>query len=112
MTEDRIQQEIVQWYTNNYCLKHHKPRGLVFHVPNEQQQKRVRIGVMAGVSDLIVILPTNKLIFVEIKTTSGKTTPKQDAFAERVDEHGFTYVVIRSLEGFKNLIKDQLYENC
>jgi len=35
MKENKIQSECYQWYNNNFCLKHHNPRGLMFSVPNE-----------------------------------------------------------------------------
>ncbi len=34
-SESRIQQEIVTWYKNNYCLQHHNPRCMIFSIPNE-----------------------------------------------------------------------------
>ena len=35
LSEARIQQEIVMWYKNTYCLEHHDPRCMIFSVPNE-----------------------------------------------------------------------------
>jgi hypothetical protein len=36
-SEDKIQQEAFIWFTNNYCLKHHEPRLLMFSVPNDSE---------------------------------------------------------------------------
>ena len=108
LSEAAIQAEIVRWYNNTYCLVHHNPRGLIFHVPNQNQYKLIGIGVLAGVSDLIVILPTGRLIFVEVKDDNGKQSDKQRAFELRVDALGYTYAIVRSLEEFKEVIK----KNC
>jgi hypothetical protein len=103
-SEAAIQAQIVQYFNNTYCLVHHNPRGLIFHVPNQNQYKLTNIGVLAGVSDLIVILPNRALIFVEVKDNAGKQSDKQRAFECRVDALGYTYAVVRSLEEFKNVI--------
>jgi hypothetical protein len=103
-SEAAIQAQIVQYFNNTYCLVHHNPRGLIFHVPNQNQYKLTNIGVLAGVSDLIVILPNRALIFVEVKDNTGKQSDKQRAFECRVDSLGYRYVVVRSLEEFKNII--------
>lgn len=105
-TEDRIQQEIVEWYRNNYCLKHHNPRGMIFAVPNQGQRYLTKIGVLAGVSDLIVILPNSKMIFVEVKTDKGVVSKVQREFGVRVYSHDFDYHIIRSLDSFRLLITD------
>jgi len=110
-SESKVQQQCVQWYNNTYCLVHHNPRGLIFHIPNQNQYKLTNIGVLAGVSDLIIILPTKpneatgQLIFVEVKDNTGKQSDKQRAFECRIDALGYTYAVVRSLEEFKQLIK-------
>ena len=108
-TENKIQQEIVQYFRNNYCLKHHNPRQCIFSVPNDsknavEQQRKVNTGLMAGVSDLIVLINGNA-IFVEIKTEIGKQSDKQKEFEETVTLQGFKYYLVRSLEEFKQIIE-------
>jgi hypothetical protein len=108
-TENKIQQEIVQYFRNNYCLKHHNPRQCIFSVPNDsknavEQQRKVNTGLMAGVSDLIVLINGNT-IFVEIKTEIGKQSDKQKEFEETVTLQGFKYYLVRSLEEFKQKIE-------
>jgi hypothetical protein len=110
MTESKIQQEIVNWYNNTYCLKFHEPRGLIFAVPNGGTRNKLEAitlkatGMLAGVSDLIVILPNGKLIFVEIKTDKSKQSEKQIEFEHRVKALGYEYCIIRSLDEFKKII--------
>lgn len=35
LSEAAIQQSIVRWYQNTYCLQHHSPRCMIFSIPNE-----------------------------------------------------------------------------
>lgn len=111
--ESKIQSECFIWYNNNFCLKFHNPRGMMFSVPNELGGKNKistalarSTGLMAGVSDTIIILPNSKFIFVEFKTQTGKQSEKQKEFEERVKKHGYDYFIIRSVEEFKKLILD------
>lgn len=107
-TEDKIQQEIVMWYRNTYCLKHHNPRNIIFSVPNDskdakEQMRKIATGLFSGVSDLIVI-HFGKILFIEIKTEVGKQSDKQKDFENIVLSHNFQYYLIRSLDEFKKMI--------
>ena len=101
--ESKIQQEIVIWYTNNYCLKHHEPREIIFSVPNENQQRLISSGVLPGVSDLI-FSHRGELIFCEVKRPGQKQRPKQVEFQERIEALGFKYFLVYNLEQFKKII--------
>ena len=82
VSEAKIQQEIVVWFRNTYCLKHHKTRMCIFSVPNEASYKNKNFrltGTLSGVSDLIVVIP-NKTLYIELKTATGKQSPKQKEF--------------------------------
>lgn len=106
MTEAKIQQQIVQYYRNNFCLNHHEPQHVIFSVPNESKSKmetlrKKAIGMMSGVSDLIII--TDKwTIFVEVKTQTGVQSESQKRFQSIVEALGYEYMLVRSLEDFKN----------
>lgn len=115
MTEAQLQASCYNWYNNNFCLKFHNPRGLMFSIPNELAGRNAvatllakSTGLTAGVSDTIVILPNGKLLFVEFKTATGKQTGKQKEFEKRVTELGFEYKIIRTFEEFKKITE---YEN-
>ena len=99
-TESRIQQDIVVWFTNQYCLKSHSPREVIFHVANEGQQHLIRIGLLPGVSDLIFTF-RGQVIFCEVKTETGKQGPKQIEFQHRITALGYTYLLTRSLDEFQ-----------
>lgn len=104
-TEAKIQQEIVVYFRNNY---QNKKKGLIFSIPNEREgylQMRVLIqtGLLSGVSDLIVVLPS-KVLFVEVKTTTGKQSKNQIKFQKEVTDLGFEYHLVRSLDDFKKIV--------
>lgn len=101
------------WFRNNYCLKHHTPRCVIFSVPNESQdgkeaQRKVNMGLMRGVSDNIVLLPSGVAIFMECKTEIGVQSPAQRAFQESVELLGFHYHIYRSLSQFQSIMKPYL----
>jgi len=104
-SEGKIQQEIVMWFNNNYCLKTHNPRCSIFSVPNEgrnarEQMYKKTLGMKTGVSDLIMLME-QRCVFVEVKTEIGKQSDKQKDFQMLVENLGFEYWVVRSLEEFK-----------
>jgi hypothetical protein len=108
MNENIIQQEIYIWFSNNYCLKSHKNRCLIFSVPNDsinaiETKRKINTGLLKGASDLIVVLP-NKILFIEIKTEKGVQSENQKDFQNRIEILGFQYYLVRSLEQFQNLI--------
>ena len=105
-TESAIQQSIVIFYKNNYCLNHHSPQHAIFSVPNEGRSKietmqKKAIGMMSGVSDLIIVRP-GEVIFVEVKTPTGAQSPSQKIFQSIVEALGFRYLLVRSLDDFKS----------
>lgn len=113
-SEVRIQSEIVMWFNNNYCLKTSDPQCAIFSVPNEAIQKMgwkqigqfKATGLKSGVSDLIVLLP-EKTLFVEVKTPTGSMSKAQKEFCDVVDNLGFNYYLVRSLEQFKEIIESE-----
>ena len=104
LSESAIQSKCVTWFNNTYCLKHHTPRSMIFHVANENQHKHIALGVLAGVSDLVV-LHGGQVLWVEMKDHKGRLRLAQIEFRERVCLMGYTYHVCRSLEEFKEIIE-------
>ena len=108
-TEDQIQAEIYKWFHNEYCTKFNNPRCCIFAVPNgglrskHEAMKLKSTGVVAGVSDLIVLLP-NRCLFVEVKTEIGRQSDKQKEFEQIVKKLGFEYQLVRSLNDFLTFI--------
>jgi len=107
--EESIQQEIVIWFNNKFCLKTSDPRCMIFSVPNDssnfmETKRKVNTGLLKGVSDLIIIIP-NKILFIELKTETGIQSTVQKDFQSRIENLGYEYRLIRSLEQFKSLFQ-------
>ena len=65
-----------------------------------EAMKMKATGLVAGVSDLIIVQP-DRVIFLELKDTNGRQSNEQKSFQEKVTALGFEYWLIRSLEEFK-----------
>jgi hypothetical protein len=97
-SEFTIQVEIVAFCRKNDII--------CFSVPNEatrNNSKYIQSGVLAGVSDLIV-LNNGKTHFVELKDYKGKQSDKQKEFENKVISQGFEYFLVRSLDEFKKIV--------
>lgn len=109
--ENQIQAQIYQWFNNNFCLKNHKPRLLIFAVPNggtrniREAMSMKATGTLAGASDLILVMD-KEVIFVEIKAEKGRQSESQKDFQKRVEDLGFDYWLVYSFEDFQNKIKN------
>ncbi len=108
--ESLIQANCVEWFKNNYCLKHHKPRYDIFSVPNEATWNNNNFkatGVRNGVSDLVIVL-SNKVLFIELKDGKNIQSDKQIDFEQVVTELGHEYHIVRSLTQFQQIIWQNL----
>jgi hypothetical protein len=109
-SESALQQQIFNWYNNNYCLKNLVNRGMIFSIPNGGTRNIMEAmtlkatGLLKGASDLVVILPNGKLMFVELKQPKGIQSIDQKNFENRVKILGFEYHIIKSLDEFIILI--------
>ena len=97
--ESHIQRQMVSWFRLQY------PRYIIAAIPNGGQRSMLEAkimkgeGVLAGFSDLIIIAKGN-VLFVEVKTRSGKQSDLQTKFQSNVERLGFQYSICRSLEDF------------
>lgn len=106
ISEDDLQKQIVTF------ARAVLPKGwLVFSVPNGSNKSisAARIaketGLLAGVSDLIVIGPVRQAIFAEVKTATGRVSPEQARFHEMVRGMGFRGCIWRSLDDVSNTFR-------
>ncbi len=109
--EDRIQQEMVMRYNNTYCREGCIPRCMIYHVPNQNQQHLVGIGVLPGVGDLVVIHATHTHpigvhYYFEVKTPMGKQSPAQESFQSRIEALGYKYMLVRTMDEFWYYIQE------
>jgi len=105
-SENRIQQECVMWFHNTYPTL----RGCLFAVPNGGARSVLegvllkKTGVVAGVSDLILLYKGNAYLF-ELKTDTGSQSEKQENWQALMESHGFKYLLIRTKEIFESIVK-------
>lgn len=103
--EFKLQEAAVKYMKLKY------PNYLCFSVPNEAAWKNKNyfsnLGMMPGVSDLIVVLP-GKVLFIEFKSKIGRQSVEQKAFMEKVEALGFNYHLIRNLDDFMEIIENEL----
>lgn len=114
--EHRVQQACVRWF--NLCYP--RLRGRLFAVPNGGRRDAVtgaRLkaeGVVAGVSDLILLKSTHQYgaLLVEMKTPKGRQSEHQRWWQSVIcDKDEYKYVVCRSLDDFIREVTDYL-DNC
>lgn len=105
--ESSIQQCVVRWFRVKY------PKYIIAAVPNggfrnaREAAVMRREGVLAGFSDLIVIAERN-VLFVEMKTSSGKQSERQKEFQTKVELLGHQYSVCHSFDEAEKCIDDWL----
>ena len=110
MTESKLQQDIYNWFNNTYCLKFHEPRLIIHSTPNGGYRNKMEAmtmkatGLLAGVADLTIKLPNSIFIDVEVKTQVGKQSNSQIEYEQRIKKLNGNYIVVRSLEEFKEKI--------
>ena len=63
---------------------------------------------LAGVPDRLVLLPGGKAIFVELKAPGKKPRPLQRLRHEQLRALGFRVVVVDSVEGIRECVKECL----
>jgi Holliday junction resolvase len=78
---------------------------VVIHIPNQATKGRQRYsGLLPGAPDLIVI-GDNKVIFMEVKTEKGRQSPNQMLVQTMLEERGFPYFIVRSVDDAINAIR-------
>lgn len=105
--ESQIQKQMVMWFRLQY------PQYIIAAIPNGGQRNTLEAkimkseGVLAGFSDLIIIA-NNNVLFVEVKTKTGRQSEFQKVFQANVEKLGFQYSVCRSLQDFQKTIEKWL----
>ena len=111
MPEGKIQADCVAYFWNTYP----QFRKCYFAIPNENSRMdssaitgaiRKAMGVTKGVADTFLAVRREGYggLFIEYKTEVGRQSPEQKQWQLIVENQGYVYRVIRSLEEFKELI--------
>ena len=107
--EARLQAQCFQWCWNTFP----QTRRLLFHVENERSDgnkidgaRRVAMGLVAGVSDLILLIPRGEYhgLCIEMKTLTGKQRENQRTWQMLVETNGYQYCLCRTFEQFQHII--------
>jgi len=118
--ESKIQQECYTWFNNTYCLKHHNLRLIIHSVPNgvpiplpPKILSRVldllhKMGMVNGISDLIIHGVNGRCVMAECKTETGVQSPAQKEIQKRMQQLGGVYFIFRNLEQFQTEIRKNL----
>lgn len=110
-TEEQLQAACFQWFDKTYP----QYRKTLFAVPNGGlRDKRTAntlkaTGVVAGVSDLIWVLPVN-VEFIELKLPGKVQQEEQLKFEAKVTKLGHKYTIIYSLRRFREFINFKIQE--
>jgi len=102
--EAKIQAEIVKWLQSEkfwFCS-----------IPNEaaagnkvRQMQLVAMGLRKGAPDLL-LFHRSGAICLEVKTPTGRQSDAQRRFQSRVEDLGYRYFVVRSVEDVKNVLTE------
>lgn len=112
--ESKLQQSCVRWFNYQYP----KLRGILFAVPNGGVRDAVtgRIlkaeGVVAGVADLILLMPNRQhnCLCIEMKTEKGRQQGSQKEWQAKIEAVGGKYIICRSFDEFKKAIIEYINE--
>lgn len=110
-----MQRALIKWWQAN-CRHFNVPEILLFSIPNGFNGDARRGSVMKaegqrkGCPDLMLAVPRHlgcpdyhksefnyAGLFLELKTPSGRVSPEQEVFHQRLTERGYKVVVCRSM---------------
>lgn len=111
--ESNIQRACVKWFS----LQHADLRSLFFAVGNGGARNKTEAaimkgeGVTAGVSDIVFLYPTDRYhgLCIEFKTAKGRQSESQKEFQFQVEQAGYCYIIVRSVEEFIHKITAYIY---
>lgn len=102
--EHKLQCACVQWFR----LQYPDVMMNLFAVPNGGRRDRVTggklkaEGVLAGVADLILLMPCGgyHALLIEMKTSMGRQSEAQKMWQRHIERFGYKYVVCRGVAEF------------
>lgn len=120
--ESKIQQEIfIHWHNERpETIIHSVPNGFGITIPeiipvrfHALIRKAIAMsvnfskqtGMVEGISDLIIHLSGGRCVMVEVKTGTGGQSKAQKKIEAKIKALGGNYILVRSLEDFKEQIK-------
>lgn len=110
--EHKLQVSMINWFRLQYPSMRHN----LFAIPNGGRRdaatgRRLKDeGVLAGVSDLI-LLKSNRCygaLLIETKIRKGTQRESQKEWESKITADGYKYVIVRSLDEFIEVVTDYL----
>lgn len=111
--EHNLQTACVNWFRYQYPTF----SKMLIAVPNGGRRDAITgamlkaEGVLAGVADLILLIPNRRYhsLLIELKTKSGTQSKAQKEWQQEVERLGYSkYILVRSIDEFINAINDYL----
>lgn len=111
--EHNLQTACVNWFRWQYPTF----SKMLIAVPNGGRRDAITgamlkaEGVLAGVADLILLIPNRRYhsLLIELKTKSGTQSKAQKEWQQEVERLGYSkYILVRSIDEFINNINDYL----
>lgn len=107
--ESEMQRACVRWYRYQYPQHASMLIGIPNGVATTERQGAIlkAEGMLAGVADLLLLLPAQgyTMLAIEMKTDKGRQSPRQQAWQQEAERHGIRYEVVRSFDEFNYLIE-------
>lgn len=91
------------------------PYGMLFMNYNNPKSAKhgatlKRMGLVSGVADLTLLTPSGA-VFFEIKYGAGKQTENQKRWQKMVENIGYKYYTIRSVQQFLEIVKNEFKDH-
>lgn len=111
MTEDKLQSECYLWFHHTFT----EYRGLLCYNLNNSRNKIQAMmdkgkGLQKGRSDMVFYLNGTGLM-IEFKIETGYQSKEQKEWQAKIENAGFCYKIVRSLDQFKLVINQFIKEN-
>ena len=113
-SEEKLHQQIAAAWHNTHLPNsgvYNERQRLICNWTNSENSKsgnKARtMGVKKGVPDWMYLKPDGKIIWIELKTETGKLSSEQKDFQELCGMMGHAYYICKTLKDFFDLI-----ENC
>nr|WP_314558446.1 VRR-NUC domain-containing protein [uncultured Capnocytophaga sp.] len=106
--ESTLQAACVRWFRYQY------PELIIYAVPNggsrnmREAQRLKSEGVLAGVADLVAMLPNGKSLYIEMKIKGNRQTVSQKDFQKKAIALGYTYAVCHTFEEFQKVVENYI----
>lgn len=114
--ESKLQIAIMRWWALSWRELGAVDECLLFHVPNGGRRDCrsaaifKKMGVWAGVPDLLLLCPRHGFggLAIELKSGRGHLTDEQISFAQALLGSGFLWLLIRDIGSAQTSIRDYL----